>query len=158
MTHPLDQLRQVLSEPLVQVTLGEQRASLHTDSDKGWVWLLQTDPSDWNITRIRRQEPSEFSSLHNQDWRSLAGHMPDEAKSVEIAGPESVASASGDGMWLSILPLADAATVRFVDEDANVVWEYAIAPCRAPKESLRSALSKLNPFSISRGKHTFRSR
>ena len=158
MTHPLDQIREMMSEPLAQVALGEQRASLYTDQYRGWVWMLQTDPNDWNLIRIRLPEPCEFTSTRNQDWHFLAGHMPDDAESVEIAGSDSAASASGNGLWLTILPLADAATARFLDRDGNIVGECAIPPCRAPKKPPRSALSKLNPFSTPRGKHTFRSR
>ena len=158
MTHPPDQIRQALSKPLAQVALGEQRASLHTDLDKGSVWMLQTNPNDWDISQITRTAPRKFASTLNGEWRSLAGYMPDGAMSVEISGSEPSASASGHGMWLAILPLADATTARFLDRDGNVVCECTIAPYRAPKKSLRSALSKLNPFSTPRGKHTFRSR
>ena len=157
MTRPSDQIRQALSEPLVQVALGEQRASLHTDLESGQIWMLQTSLNDWDITLIRL-ESSELASTHNQDWRFLAGHMPDGAESVEIVGSESAASASGRGMWLTILPLADATALRFLDRDGNIVCECPIAPYRAHKKSLRSALTKLNPFSMPRGKHTFRSR
>ena len=127
MTHSLDQLRQTLSEPIVQVALGEQQASLHTDTDKGSVWILQTVSNDWNLIGLPQQEPCDFSSIHNQDYRFLAGHMLDEAMSVEISGSESSASASGHGMWLAILPLADATTARFLDRDGNVVCECTIA-------------------------------
>ena len=157
MMHPLNQIREVMSEPLVQVALGEQRASLHTDPDKGWVWMLQTDPNDWNLIRIRQPEPCEITSSHNQDWRFLAGHMPDDAESVEIAGAESAASASGNGVWLAILPLSDAATARFLDKDQNVVRECVVTPYRSSKMSRRLVYKMLNPF-MRRGRHTFRSR
>lgn len=158
MMDPLDQLRQTLSEPIAQVAVGEQRASLHTDPSNGWILMLQKDRNDWNVTRIRQPEPCNFAFIHNQDWRFLASHMPDDAKSVEIAGSESAASTSGRGLRLAVLPLLDAATARFLDEDRNVVCECAIAPYLPPKKSPLSALSKLNPFIMPRGKHTFRSR
>lgn len=157
MMHPLDQIREVMSEPLVQVTLGEQTASLHTDPDRGWIWMLHMNPNDWNLIRVRRSETCEFTSARNRAWRFLAGHMPDDAESVEIAEAESAASASGNGVWLAILRPSDAATVRFLGNDQNVVREYTVTPYRSSRMPRRLVYKMLNPF-MRRGRHTFRSR
>lgn len=157
MMHPLDQIREVMSEPLVQVTLGEQTASLHTDPDSGWIWMLHMNPNDWNLIRVRRSETCEFTSARNRAWRFLAGHMPDDAESVEIAEAESAASASGNGVWLAILRPSDAATVRFLGNDQNVVREYTVTPDRSSRMPRRLVYKMLNPF-MRRGRHTFRSR
>ena len=154
-TDPTDAFRQVMSEPLVQVSLGEREASIHTDPIQGWLWMLYTTPDGRDISRIRSADPCEYASEYIGGARCVAGYMPDKAEEVEIEGTEMAASATGHRMWITILTSADAAIVRFLDADRNVVQECAveIAPPRASRWFDRILkLFRRTP----RGRHTFR--
>ncbi len=152
---PTDAFRRVMSEPLVQISLGEREASIHTDPTKGWLWILYTTPDGRDISRIRSADPCEYASAYIGGSHYIAGHMPDKAEEVEIEGTELAASATGHGMWITILPSADAAIVRFLDADRNVVQECPVEA--VPPRTSRWFDRILNLFPRTpRGRHTFR--
>lgn len=153
--NPTDRFSQILSEPLVEVSLGEREASIRTDPNRGWLWMLHTTPDGQSISRLRSPEHFRYISEYEGGARYLAGHLTeDRIERVEVDG---AVSAVANGLWLVILPSADAATVRFLDGEGNVIIEYAIEAVPAPRRR-RWYERVLNLFSMPRGRHTFKSR
>lgn len=100
---PTDAFREVMSEHLVQVSLGEREASIHTDPSLGWLWMLYTTPDGRDISRIRFADSCEYASEYICGVGYIAGHMPDKAEEVEIEGTEMATSATGRGMWITVI-------------------------------------------------------
>ncbi len=152
---PTDAFRQLMSEPFIQVSLGEREASIHTGPTQEWLWMLYTTPDGRDISRIRSADPCEYASEYIGGARYIAGHMPDKAEEVEIEGTELAASATGHGMWVTIIPSADAASVRFLDADRNVVLECAVEIAHPRTSRWFDRILKLFRRTP-RGRHTFR--
>ena len=155
---PTDRFRQVMSEPLVEVSLGEREASIRTDPTKGWLWMLHTIPGSQSISRIRDPKHLRYASEYAGGARYLAGHLPfDEVVEIEVPGVELSASAIGNGMWLAIVLSADAAMVCFLDSDRNVVHKYPVEAVPSPRP-VRWYDRIISLFSIPRRRRTFRSK
>lgn len=152
---PTDAFRRVMSEPLVQVSLGEREASIHTAPTKGWLWILYTTPDGQDVSRIRFADACEYTSEYIGGVRYIAGHMPDKAEEVEIDGTEMAASATGQGMWVAILPSADAAIERFLDADGNIVRECPVEMVPPRTSRWFDRIVNLFPWTPRR-RHTFR--